>query len=476
MAAQPLRLVREQAERGRVCFREAEAGEADELVEDAVRNLGIDSLLRGAGDEAPAVRLERVMASFPAHRPPQSLGFPHREPGERDRDFEHLVLEDDDAEGRAERLSQELVVDRPDVRRIRAQPLARLDVRMHRLPLDRPRPDERHLGGEVVEVLRLRAEKALHLRATLDLERAHRVRALDVREDLGIVEGNPREVDHLSVGGRDLLDAVLDRGEHPEAEQVDLEEACIGAGVLVPLAELATGHGRGLDGDELDQRACRDDHPARMLRDVPWKPCDLARKPGEGPPALGAELALAVRKLLELLSHPARIPSVREPGQPLELGKREPERLADVADRATRAVGGEARHERRVLSPVALGDRDDQLLADVAWEVEVDVRHRRKLVVQEAAEREVVRDRIDVGEAGEVADDRADRAAASSTGRKEMSRRVEPAHLERSFAGELEHLVVEEEEPGEPELVDQRELVVQAGARLALATACWPLR
>ena len=254
---------------------------------------------------------------------------------------------------------------------------------MHRLPLDRPRPDERDLDGEVVEVLRLRAEKALHLRTTLDLERAHRVRALDVREDLGIVEGDPREVDHLSVRGRDLLDAVLDRGEHPEAEQVDLEEACIGARVLVPLAELATGHRRGLDGDELDQRARRDDHPARVLRDVPRKPRDLACEPGEGPPALGSELALAVRKPLELLSHPARVPAVGEPREPLELGIREPERLADVADRPARAVGGEARDERRVLSPVALGDRDDQLLADVAREVEVDVRHRRELAVQE---------------------------------------------------------------------------------------------
>jgi hypothetical protein len=52
-----------------------------------------------------------------------------------------------------------------------------------------------------------------------------------------------------------------------------------------------------------------------------------------------------------------------------------------------------------VLAPVPLGDADDELLADVAREVEVDVRHGRELAVQEAPERELVRDGIDVREA-----------------------------------------------------------------------------
>ena len=57
--------------------------------------------------------------------------------------------------------------------------------------LDRPRADERDLHSEVVEVPRFGAQEALHLRAALDLERADRVRALDLLEDLGIVEGDP---------------------------------------------------------------------------------------------------------------------------------------------------------------------------------------------------------------------------------------------------------------------------------------------
>ncbi len=121
-----------------------------------------------------------------------------------------------------------------------------------------------------------------------------------------------------------------------------------------------------------------------------------------------------------------------------------------------------------MLPPVALGDRDDQLLPDVAREVEVDIGNRGELSVQEAPEREVVRDGVDVREAGEVADDRAHRAASPAPRRQEPSRRLGAAHLECALARELQHLVVEEEEPGEAELVDQRELSVEAGARLAL--------
>ena len=200
-----------------------------------------------------------------------------------------------------------------------------------------------------------------------------------------------------------------------------------------------------------------------MLRDVPRKPGDLPREELERAPALREELSLGIGQPADLLRHAVRVPAVGHAGKPLELGVRQPERLADVADRAARPVRREARHERGVLGAVALGDADDELLADVAREVEVDVGHRRELAVQEAADREAVLDRVDVREAGQVADDRADRAASPSPRREEHPRRVPAPHLERALPCELEHLVVEQEEPREAELLDQRELALEAG-------------
>ena len=85
-------------------------------------------------------------------------------------------------------------------------------------------------------------------------------------------------------------------------------------------------------------------------------------------------------------------------------------------------VRGKARDERGVLPPVALAHLDDQLLADVSREIEVDVRHRGELAVQEAAERQARLHGVDVREAGQVADHRADRAAAAAARRQDVAR------------------------------------------------------
>src|SRR3954451_3208149 len=102
-----------------------------------------------------------------------------------------------------------------------------------------------------------------------------------------------------------------------------------------------------------------------------WQPCDLAAELGERAPPRRRELRLRVGEHQQLLGDAPRVPPVGELREPLEVGEREAERLADVADRAARAVRREARDERRMLAAVAVGDRDDQLLADVAREVEI---------------------------------------------------------------------------------------------------------
>jgi hypothetical protein len=391
------------------------------------------------------------------------------EPGEVDGDVEHLILEDDDAQCLPQRLLQERVIGGRLVRRVLAQPLPPFDVRVDRLPLDRARPHERDLDGDVVEVLRARAQDRLHLRAALDLKAADGVGLLDLREHVGVVERDAREVDLLAARARDEVDALLHRREHSEPEQVDLQEAGVRTRVLVPLAHLPARHRRRLHGHELDERTRRDHHPAGVLGDVPRQPADLAAELRESTPARRGELSPRVREHAHLLGDAGRVPAVGEPRQPLEVGEREAERLADVADRAARAVRGEARDERCVLASVSLRDADDELLADVPRKVEVDVRDRGELAVDEAAEREVRLHRVDVREPGEVADERADRRSTPASGREQVTHRPRAAHLERNLARELEHLPVEEEEAGEPELVDQRKLLVETRADAALA-------
>ena len=124
---------------------------------------------------------------------------------------------------------------------------------------------------------------------------------------------------------------------------------------------------------------------------------------------------------------------------------------------------------------VALVDARDQDVADVAREIEVDVRERGELLVQEAAEEELVLDRVDVRESGEVADDRGDARAAAATGREQRSRGVGAAHLRGHLARKLEQIAVKQKEARQPERADDRELLLKAalcgGARSAPGVA-----
>ncbi len=114
-----------------------------------------------------------------------------------------------------------------------------------------------------------------------------------------------------------------------------------------------------------------------------------------------------------------------------------------------------------MLAAVPLRYRDDQLLADVARKVEVDVRDRRHLVVQEPPQREVRGYRVDVREAGQVADERTDARTAASPRRQHVPRRSWAAHLERALARKFEHFPVQQEETRQPEPRDQRQLLVE---------------
>ena len=76
-----------------------------------------------------------------------------------------------------------------------------------------------------------------------------------------------------------------------------------------------------------------------------------------------------------------------------------------------------------------------------------------------------LRDRVDVREAGEVADDRGHRGAAAAPRRQQRARRVGPAHLDRHLARELEQVAVQQEEAGQAERVDHPQLLLQARAR-----------
>ena len=269
---QPGALVGEDGERRRVGLGEAEVGEADQLREDGPDRLVVDAAGAGAVAELLPEGDHRLAAALAAHRAAQRLRLAGGEAGERHRHLEHLLLEDHHAERLPQAVGQQgVVVGRLEVGVVPLHAPV-LHVWVDGAAADRPGADEGDLDGEVVEVLGPGLQEALHLGAALDLEHADGVGVLDLGVDGRVGEPDAREVDGLAALAGDHVDALLDRRQHPQAEQVDLHEAGVGAGVLVPLADLPAGEGGGHDGDELHEGAGADDHAAGVLRQVPGRP------------------------------------------------------------------------------------------------------------------------------------------------------------------------------------------------------------
>ena len=224
--------------------------------------------------------------------------------------------------------------------------------------LDRPRTDERHLHGQIVEVLGPRAKQALHLRPALDLEDAHGVRLVDLAVDGRVVERDPGEVDRLAGGAWRSCSTHSSTAESmPRPSRsifrkpgVRRRSPCpTGRAGGPPSRPGSTGTSSTSGRDEMTMPpGCWETWRGRPA--ISPQSSTNARQRG------ARSLAAGVREVGELLPDGAGVPSLGDACETLELGRRQPERLADLADRATRAVGGERGDECCVLAAVALCD------------------------------------------------------------------------------------------------------------------------
>ena len=455
---EPRRLVGEQPERRGVRLGEPELRERDHLGEDAFGDRLGDAARRRPLTELVPESRHQLAATPAAHGASQRLRLPRREPRERLAHLEHLVLIEDHPQGLRERVFQERVVHRwlvaaaagPGAALVLAPP----HVGIHRAAHDGAGPHDRHFDREILEIARPGAAQHLDLRPALDLEQPHGVAAADAVVHRLVGEVDARQIGRRPLARRDQLDALLDQRQHAERQEVDLHEARVVAGVLVPLAHDAVFHRRPLERHDLDERPARDDHPTDVLRHVARQPGDLLGQLAQLLPQGGVLPTLEAGEPLQFVRQSDR-PTVRQFGHLLDLSQRQIERLADLAHRGAEPVGGEGADQPHVLVAVALVDPPDQLLADLAREVEVDVGYRCEALVQEPAQEQAVGDRVDVRQAEQVADDGRHRRAAPTAGEQvSLGAPAAPSHVRRYLAGQVEQVVVDQEESTESMVFD----------------------
>ena len=149
------------------------------------------------------------------------------------------------------------------------QLVAPADVGVHRAALDRAGADQRDLDDQVVELPRLQPGQGGHLRAGLHLEHPDRVGPLQHRVDRGVGRLQLVQLDLPPVVLGDQVDHQVQRGEHAQPEQVELDQPGGRAVVLVPLHHAAAGHPRPLHRHHLGHRPVADDHAAGVDAQVP---------------------------------------------------------------------------------------------------------------------------------------------------------------------------------------------------------------
>jgi hypothetical protein len=202
------------------------------------------------------------------------------------------------------------------------------------------------------------------------------------------------------------------------------------------------------------KRLAADHHARRVGRGVAGDALQLLREVDD--PADGrlrrvhlAELRTQRERLLQLDAQLVRDGL----GDPVHVPVPVPEHAPDVPDRRA----GQHRAERDdlgdVIRAVLLGDVVDHFLASPILEVDVDVRHRHAVRVEEALEREPVVDGVHRRDPQGV--------------RHDGARRAPPAGgLDPLVAGEPHEVGDDQEVAGIPHRDDCPELVVQAGLQL----------
>ncbi len=296
---------------------EPEARERGDLAEQLLGDLLGHPRLAHAAVEEPLVELLHLAARAPrAHRPPEAVRFRRREPADLDGDPHDLLLVED----HAHRILEDGLEARMEVGH-RLEALLAAQERVDGVALDRARPDDRDLDHEVVEALRARLGQRLHLGPALDLEDADGVGRLEHLEHLGDLLGHPVEVDADRAVVLDELERLVDRGEHPEPEQVELDELERLDVALVELDDDAVVHRRPLERRDVDERRRGHEHPARVDREVareavdPGAELEPALPVGEadGRAAAGLRRRLRLDPCHRRRSRRRRVPAGRPP-------------------------------------------------------------------------------------------------------------------------------------------------------------------
>ncbi len=335
--------------------------------------------------------------------------------------------------------------------------LAAQDEGIHHLAHDWPGADDRDLHDDVVEAFWKQARQRRHLRAAFHLEQSHRVGLLQRGIHLRIVRRKVRQIDLFVIVVADEFDGIFEHGHHAEAEQIDFDDAHVGAIFFVPLHDDAAGHGGGFERDDGIELSLADDHAAGVL-------AEMARHVLHGDAefvifaqARMVEVESGIAKAaVEGIVFVAEFPGGDGRGNFLERFRIEAQSLAHFARGHAIAIGDDVGGHGGAACAVTLIDILNDFFALVAaGQVEIDVGPLAALFGKKSLEEQFHADGIDRRDAERVADGAVGGGSA-------------PLHQNVLLAAVADQVPDDEKVSGEFEFLDESQFFLNLAARAGL--------
>ncbi len=286
----------------------------------------------------------------------------------------------------------------------------------------RARAIQRDQRDDVLETVGPHVDQRAPHALAFNLEHADHLAARQHLIALGVVDRQRREID-MDVARLEQLARDVEHGQRLQAEEVEFHEA----GRLDPFhVELGHRHVRlriAVHRHEFAQGAIADHDAGGVRRGVPRQAFEALRDV-EG--ARHHRIFVAERLEFRLALDRSRQRHRRgrilrhELGQLVDLAVGHLQHAADVAQHAARLQRTEGDDLRDLVAAVALLDVPDHLAAAVLAEVDVEVRHRDALGIEEALEQQAELDRIEIGDGQRPRHQRACAGAAARPDRNAL--------------------------------------------------------
>ena len=412
---------------------------------------------------------------FLAHRAAQQIGAAEAVAADDLRHLHHLLLVDHDGVGLGE--------DAFDTRIGITEAFAVFSRTEFRDQLHRPRSIQRDQRDNVAKAVWLGAFQHVAHAARFKLEHRGGLRSrknpirFDIVERYRFQHHRRRRVETL-----DVAQCPVEYGQRRQAKEVELHQPHRFDVFHVELRHHAGRAFRRVERAEIRQLARRDQHAARVHADVARHALETPRQFEQFAHFFFLRFALVDQRLdfarvNRLIVFRIGAPAQRDmpPGlERDELGDlvaevvTQVEHAPDVAYHRFRGHGAEGDDLRHTVGAVFMPHVFDHAVAAVLAEIDIEVGHRHALGIEKALEQQVVAQRIEIGDAQRVSNQRTSARAAPGPDRHAVRLRpVDEIGDDQEVAGET-HLQNGLDFEFEPLLIDRQLLSAQRGIRIKL--------